>query len=278
MGKSPLPARAKVSKTSKQKKKHPIKRQEIQQILKSKNGQSKSRSSSQSDEDSSESENDDLSEYVTNGVLEKQRQDMAKWAHRWPELFIQVQCGAYAKSKGVLMTSMPIGGPIRVNCWIISNDCYYMPGFPDAMIMFANGKIWFVEFKSAKGHLSPKQIAVLSRLKKLGYWVSVISSVDQFISEFDKLHKLSKSPSNAQRKDKRNRQSTKQVSIAKDSPQTIDLTGNHMETVNILPIDEAEQEEDCFLLPEEEAIAVLPKETEQEDDCLLLPELPRRRS
>lgn len=50
-------------------------------------------------------------------------------------------------------------------------------GFPD-MIVFAPGKIGFIEFKRAKGRLTDNQAEWLDRLAAFGFPVTVARSVD----------------------------------------------------------------------------------------------------
>lgn len=64
-------------------------------------------------------------------------------------------------------------------------------GLPDRLVLFPGGKVWFVEFKTLTGRVSPAQTYVHGRLRDLGFKVSVIRTWEEFKIELDRLGLLS---------------------------------------------------------------------------------------
>jgi hypothetical protein len=56
-------------------------------------------------------------------------------------------------------------------CLKLSSPGY--SGLPDRMVLMPEGVIWFVEFKSKTGVLSPRQERVIEKLKAMGFRVDV---------------------------------------------------------------------------------------------------------
>ena len=55
-------------------------------------------------------------------------------------------------------------------------------GFPDRMVIFPNGNIVFIEFKTPKGTLEPQQDAVIGILRKLRVNVYVCTSTTEAVA------------------------------------------------------------------------------------------------
>ena len=66
-----------------------------------------------------------------------------------------------------------------------------LPGVPDLMIP---GRRMFIEFKSARGCLSPAQVDVIDRLRNAGYQVHVFYSLEEAVSHFLELEKEATCP------------------------------------------------------------------------------------
>lgn len=58
-------------------------------------------------------------------------------------------------------------------------------GLPDRLFVLPHGGVWFVEFKTKQGRLSPRQHYVAWRLEQLGHAVTVINSREVFKSMLD---------------------------------------------------------------------------------------------
>jgi G:T-mismatch repair DNA endonuclease (very short patch repair protein) len=56
-------------------------------------------------------------------------------------------------------------------CLKLSSPGY--SGLPDRMVLMPEGVIWFVEFKSKTGVLSPRQERVIEKLNAMGFRVDV---------------------------------------------------------------------------------------------------------
>lgn len=80
------------------------------------------------------------------------------------EKAIEKACCAYAKSKG---------------CWALKL-WPTVSGLPDRLILLPGGRVWFVEFKTPEGRVSPIQKRVHDKLYRLGFPVSVVRSVSSF--------------------------------------------------------------------------------------------------
>lgn len=53
-------------------------------------------------------------------------------------------------------------------------------GLPDRLMLLPTGGVWFVEFKSPSGRVSPIQRRIFDILGKLGHPVDIIDSVELF--------------------------------------------------------------------------------------------------
>lgn len=61
-------------------------------------------------------------------------------------------------------------------------------GVPDRIVLFPNGKIFFVELKSSRGNTSIIQEYIFKKFSKLGFPVKIINSVEsleKFLSEIE---------------------------------------------------------------------------------------------
>jgi hypothetical protein len=79
---------------------------------------------------------------------------------------------AYAKKKGIL--PMKFTSPQRA-------------GVPDRLFLAPVGRVFFIEFKTEKGKLSPLQINEQRVFKRYGHTIHVVSSVAQGKKLIDEL-------------------------------------------------------------------------------------------
>ena len=57
---------------------------------------------------------------------------------------------------------------------------YGIVGDPDRLFLLPNGRVWWVEFKTPKGALTPRQRIVHEALAKAGHPVTVIRQLKTF--------------------------------------------------------------------------------------------------
>ena len=85
------------------------------------------------------------------------------------EASLERRCCAYAKGRGCL--------PLKL--WPT------LAGLPDRLILVPGGVIWFVEFKSETGRVSPIQRRIHALLGGLGFPVAVVRDWPRFKAGLD---------------------------------------------------------------------------------------------
>ena len=96
-----------------------------------------------------------------------------------PEEALQRTVAAYldlALPEDACWTTIPAGGGGRVRGAKLKG-MGYKPGFPDILIIYQDGA-YLIELKSARGRLSPTQIAMHKRLRIAGAMVCTAKSVE----------------------------------------------------------------------------------------------------
>lgn len=58
-------------------------------------------------------------------------------------------------------------------------------GLPDRLFLLPGGRAWFVEFKTAKGRISPVQVLVMGNIERLGFRGGVIRDFPTFKAILD---------------------------------------------------------------------------------------------
>lgn len=58
-------------------------------------------------------------------------------------------------------------------------------GEPDFIILSDGGRVWFVEAKTARGHLSAAQLSLRLRAEVLGHAIHVVRSIGEFLALID---------------------------------------------------------------------------------------------
>lgn len=71
--------------------------------------------------------------------------------------------------------------------WALKLLCNYVTGLPDRMVLLPDGRIFFVEVKTTGKKPSASQKAVHEKLRRLGFTVHVIDSLEQLNTIFNKL-------------------------------------------------------------------------------------------
>jgi VRR-NUC domain. len=64
----------------------------------------------------------------------------------------------------------------------------YFTGIPDRIVLMPGGKISFAELKTTGKKPTPRQVLVISFLRKLGFWVEVIDSqelLDEYLKKLE---------------------------------------------------------------------------------------------
>ena len=62
-----------------------------------------------------------------------------------------------------------------------------MMGFPDRTILMPGGRVFFLEFKTPTGRVSPQQDYWIERLRALGFVAEVVRSLDEAVSIVEQL-------------------------------------------------------------------------------------------
>lgn len=62
--------------------------------------------------------------------------------------------------------------------WGIKLLPYVVNGLPDRLVLLPGGRLYFVELKAPGKKPRPTQVVVINKLKKLGFTVLVIDSVE----------------------------------------------------------------------------------------------------
>jgi streptogramin lyase len=71
--------------------------------------------------------------------------------------------------------------------WAVKLGVTYLTGIPDRLVLMPGGRIWFVEMKSEKGRLSPKQKWWKAKLTELGFEVWTVSDNEQLANFINRI-------------------------------------------------------------------------------------------
>lgn len=71
--------------------------------------------------------------------------------------------------------------------WALKLLCNYVTGLPDRMVLLPGGRVFFVEVKTTGKKPTAVQKLVHEKLRRLGFTVHVIDSLEQLNTIFNKL-------------------------------------------------------------------------------------------
>jgi hypothetical protein len=89
------------------------------------------------------------------------------------EAALQVACVKYARGLGVVAIKLSMMGRFGTSGW------------PDFLLLFPGGKVWFCEFKMPGQKPTELQRTRMCELRIRGFYVTVEDSYEKFVARFD---------------------------------------------------------------------------------------------
>jgi len=75
----------------------------------------------------------------------------------------------------------------KLGGWALKLLCQFVTGLPDRMVLLPDGVIFFVEVKTTGKKPTPVQKLVHEKLRRLGFTVHIIDSLEQLHQTLNKL-------------------------------------------------------------------------------------------
>lgn len=80
-----------------------------------------------------------------------------------------------------------VDGIKELDGWALKLPCTYVAGLPDRMVLLPGGRIFFAEIKTTGKKPTAVQKLIHERLRRLGFTVYVIDTLDQLNEILNKL-------------------------------------------------------------------------------------------